>query len=133
MRAVNRVLLSPRSFWSISARGWIIDEDSQAVEGRRRESLFTGVSAAIAKVSSPVAAGFLAAQAAAGIDTTQGRDYEQPAAGLFYIRSMYMILLPCLNVLQAVAILSFPIKGERLRALEVAQAKTFRPVARHGK
>ena len=75
-----------------------------------------------------------AAQAAAGIDTTQGRDYEQPAGGLFYIRSMYMILLPCLNVLQAVAILSFPIKGERLRALEVAQAKTFRPVARrHGK
>eukprot|EP01046_Picozoa_sp_COSAG06_P029972 COSAG06_NODE_2820_length_6233_cov_12.699463_6_plen_459_part_00 len=80
---VNRVLLSPRSFWAVSARGWVIDEDAHLVTGRRRESLFTGVSSAIAKLASPAAAAFLAGQSLAGIDTTQkDRNFQQPASGI---------------------------------------------------
>lgn len=56
---VNRILLSPLSFWTIAARGWIVDEDAftNADKGKvlRREALFSSTSAAAAKVGGMVA------------------------------------------------------------------------------
>ena len=127
---VNRVAQSPRSFWSISARGWVIDEDSHRVEGRRRESLFTGVASAIGKVATLLGSALIAGQALAGIDTTRDRTFEQPASGVLYIRCMYMVVLPVLYLLQAYCIWNFPIKGARLERLEEQQAKSFRAVRR---
>ena len=98
--------------------------------GRRRESLFTGVSSAVAKLSAPIAAAIIAGQAVAGIDTTQDRSFEQPASGVLYIRCIYAVVCPALDVAQAVAIYCFPIRGERLRNLERTQAISFQPVAK---
>jgi Na+/melibiose symporter-like transporter len=89
----NRALLSPRSFWGMSARGWVIDEDALVVVGRRRESLFTGVSSAMSKVATLLGSALIAGQALAGIDTTKDRSYVQPASGVLYIRCMYMVRL----------------------------------------
>lgn len=119
---VHGLLESPRSFWSISARGWVIDEDSHSMAGRRRESLFTGVSAAVGKLSAPLAAAVVAGQAIAGIDTTE---HVASPSGVFYIRSVYMLMIPLLDILQAVVIYRFPIKGARLQALERAQTKSW--------
>ena len=82
--SLHNMLTSPRGFWSITARGWVIDEDSHRIERRRRESLFTGVSNAVSKFSGPVAAVVIAGQAAAGIDTTAERGAVQPASGVLY-------------------------------------------------
>lgn len=127
---VNRIAQSPRSFWSISARGWVIDEDSHRVEGRRRESLFTGVASAIGKVATLLGSALIAGQSLAGIDTTRDRNFEQPASGILYIRCMYMIVLPVLYIIQAYCIWQFPIIGARLEQLEAQQARSFRPVTR---
>jgi|EP01043_Picozoa_sp_COSAG02_P004117 Na+/melibiose symporter-like transporter len=129
---VNRVAQSPRSFWSISARSWVIDEDAHRVEGRRRESVFTGVASAIGKVATLLGSALIAGQALAGIDTTRDRTFEQPAAGILYIRCMYMVVLPVLYLLQAYCIWQFPIKGARLERLEAQQARLFQAVSRDG-
>lgn len=123
---MHMILFSPRSFWSMSARGWIIDEDAHAMAGRRRESLFTGVSSAVAKLSAPVAAAIIAGQAIAGIDTTQPRSFQQPQSGVWYIRSIYIFVCPAFDLAQAYAIYHFPIRGERLCTLEKAQATSFK-------
>ena len=49
----------------------------------------------------------------------------QPESAIFYIRSMYMFIVPALNLIQVYAILQYPIKGERLRLLEEKQGKSF--------
>jgi Na+/melibiose symporter-like transporter len=126
----HRVLLSPRSFWAIAARGWVIDEDSFHVIGRRRESLFSGVLSAINRMALAMGSAVIVGQALAGIDTTQPRAFVQPASGVLYIRSLYIALVPALELAQAFCIYSFPIRGSRLDVLEREQGQSFRAVAR---
>ena len=127
---IHELCQSSRNFWSVSARGWVIDEDAHLVAGRRRESLFTGALQAISKLSAPVAGVVVGGQAWAGIDTTQDSSYEQPASGVIYIRSVYMYFLPALCLAQAAVIWRFPIRGTRLEALERKQEKNFHKVTR---
>ena len=77
MRAVNRVLLSPRSFWSISARGWIIDEDGLVRGGARREGMFWACNGVFQHLSEVVIAGMLAIFGANGLDSKRC-PHDQP-------------------------------------------------------
>eukprot|EP01043_Picozoa_sp_COSAG02_P009370 COSAG02_NODE_316_length_24889_cov_9.418556_18_plen_628_part_00 len=71
---VHCVLVSPLSFWSITVRGWIVDEDAFANfdKGRvlRREALFSSVATAASKVAGIAGTAMLAGMALAGMDTT---------------------------------------------------------------
>jgi Na+/melibiose symporter-like transporter len=126
---LHQLLTSPRTFWAITARGWVIDEDAHRDTRRRRESLFTGVSSALAKVSAPLAAAVVAGQAVAGIDTTAPRTFEQPESGVLYIRAVYFFLCPALDLMQAYLLWNFPIHGDRLHTLERAQTRSFKVVS----
>ena len=70
-------------------------------------------------------------QAVAGIDTTleDCRAGCQPQSGVYYIRAMYIAVLPVCNLLQGFVMLRFPISGERLRKLEERQAQAFQPLS----
>lgn len=71
---VHCVLVSPASFWTIAARGWVVDEDAFANFDKdrvlRREALFSSTSAAAGKVGAIVVSVLLAGNALAGMDTT---------------------------------------------------------------
>ena len=49
---------------------------------------------------------------------------------VLYIRCVYMVMCPCLDLTQAYLIYHFPIKGRRLQQLEREQARSFRAVQR---
>ena len=70
-------------------------------------------------------------QAVAGIDTTleDCRAGCQPQSGVYYIRAMYIAVLPLCNLLQGFVMLRFPISGDRLRKLEERQAQAFKPLS----
>jgi hypothetical protein len=53
---------------------------------------------------------------------------EQSTNGIFYIRSIYMLVIPVLQLATAYFVFRFPIHGARLAGLRERQAKVFKRV-----
>jgi Na+/melibiose symporter-like transporter len=126
---VYKLMYSACGLWKQLSINWVIDDDSHALFGRRREGLFHSCNNMARYAALFFAQLALAASAAFGLDTTGKTSMEnQDKSGVFYLRAMYMIVIPALNFLSAFLVWRFPIHGEKLRQLGIKQAETFKAV-----
>ena len=119
----DRVLFAPKTFFFVAARAWVIDEDAQRCHGRRREALFVSLLHISGNAAAIVVSIMITAVAWAGIKTDECTGFPQPAAGVSFLRyGVFIAAIPLTHLLNAVLIAKFPIKGERIAALEANQA-----------
>ena len=110
----------------------VIDEDSHRQVGRRREGLFTATMGCIRNSLAIFVNVAIALIGVAGIDTTGKTPLDdQPASGVLYIRSIYMLLIPALQIATAFFVFRFPIHGARLARLRERQATVFKRLDEH--
>jgi len=119
--ALDRVFISPVTFFNVAARGWVIDEDCIAMPGRRREAMFLGVMHLIDNLAGILVTITVAGAAWFGIDTTKCWGEPQNQEGIDYLRAIFLYVVPMVNLIVAFFVWYFPIHGERLLQLEEKQ------------
>eukprot|EP00935_MAST-01C_sp_MAST-1C-sp1_P002336 g2336.t1 len=129
-----RFCISPVVLWATVSFGWVVDEDSHAHARRgvscRREGLFTSVLGFTGNLSGVVGNLLVGCVGWAGIDTTgKTPTEEQPASGVLFIRAIYMVAIPALQLLAAYIVWRFPIHSARLERLRENQAHVFKAVS----
>ena len=93
----------------------VIDED-EAQTGLRREAMYTGMNGMVITLSTAiVSVAFGATSSAYGYDSSLATQPDSVADGF----RVFMALLPCLGCATAfLALLAYPLHGERLRAMK---------------
>ena len=138
------------------ALGWVIDEDCLACAGRRREALFCGNASLVSMIGRATATAVLMYGLSwAGLDLancaefckdkSEVSDFEdhaaciafcdqrnfekQPEAVSQFTASLYYVFIPICQLVCAVLVTCFPIRGERLDAIYAGIADSYVPVA----
>lgn len=141
---LQRLSFAPQTWFRANAFCWIVDEDCLSNDGKRREATYAGLCNFIGGCGRASAAGFLyIGMSEAGLNTKNCSWYcnddhdqkscvkacevqvyaSQPESVRDYIRAVYTYIAPVFQVLCALHITCFPIRGQRLHELCERQSR----------
>lgn len=123
---IGQIVKSPRVYWDTSVRGWVVDEDTQANPGKRREGIIVGFRSTIRTLANVGVQMLFIGMVVSGIDTRLPDVCPQADFGIRYIRLMFQLVLPLCQIYQLGIINNMPIKGARLEKL-IANQKDETP------
>jgi len=145
---MQRVFFSPQTFFRTNAFCWAVDEDCHLEHGRRREAIHAGTTKLFEEEGRAVAFLLFLGLGAAGLQTrncelvcvgvTERADCvdaceladiaRQSAAVSEFVEAVLLYVVPAFSLLTALHIWLYPIHGERLQKLAIAQAVVFKKV-----
>ena len=122
---IGFILHSPFTFFFPVARGWVLDEDVHSGGGVRREAMYAG----LLNIAFNVGLCFVSVLNL--LMYNENKTCDSRVAAIYtssscqnFIQLNYMVVLPLLKVLIALACYKFPIQGKRLELLYEVQGHT---------